>query len=283
MSIAVLPSRAIALSVGPLAIHWYGVLYAVSFLIGMWVLPRLEKFRSLALTGDQRTNLYTALILGVVVGGRLGYVLFYEPAYFIAHPVQILAVWHGGMSSHGGLIGVVCALVVFCKRNSVSLLALADLIVVPSAIGLALGRLGNLINLELYGTVTALPWGIHIPGVEGLRHPTQIYAMIKDLFIAWVCFMHMRATAQSSAQSSKLKAQSFPIGRTTALFLILYGILRFVVEYFRDQPYGHVTIGFLNFSRGQLLTIPVFVAGVCLWCLSRPRCVGEHDIPFADS
>jgi phosphatidylglycerol:prolipoprotein diacylglycerol transferase len=246
------PSRAIALSAGPLSVHWYGVMYALAFLLAFWWLPRLTKYRQLQLSAADKEHLSLALILGVLLGGRLGFVLFYGFDYFIAHPLEILAVWRGGMSSHGGFIGVIVALILFARTKRVSLLALGDIIVVPVAIGLAFGRLGNFINGELYGTVTSLPWGMVFPEIEGLRHPTQLYAMAKDLFIALVCFLHLKRTAGSTKMRS---------GTTAGIFLMFYGILRFIVEIFRDQPYGFVSIAGLQLSWGQVYTLPILIVG----------------------
>jgi phosphatidylglycerol---prolipoprotein diacylglyceryl transferase len=251
-----LPSRAIALQIGGFAIHWYGLLYLAAFLLAFALLPRLQKFRGLAVNRDDWASILSAAVLGVIVGGRLGYVLFYAPQLFTQDPLEILKVWHGGMASHGGFIGVTVALLWILHRKRLPLLAIADVVVVPIALGLALGRVGNFINQELYGTVTSLPWAISIPGVEGLRHPTQIYAVVKDLSIAGICFWHLTHTTRS--------------GRTFALFLILYGALRFLVEFLRVQEYPLVSIGAFALSRGQLLTIPVFLAGLLLlWWLRR--------------
>ena len=179
----------------------------------------------------------------------MGYVLLYEPMYFLLHPLDIFAVWKGGMSSHGGFIGVTLAMWWAASRQRVPIWKLADIVVVPIAIGLSFGRLGNFINYELYGTVTVLPWGIAIPGVDGLRHPTQIYSLIKDILIAGVCFYYL----------TRFK----PViqGRTFALFLMMYGALRFLTEFVRAQQYPF----FLGLSMGQIYTIPVFLAGLILW------------------
>ncbi len=256
------PSREIALSIGPLSIHWYGIMYLLGFTIGMWLLPKLQKLRSLDMTAAQRESLVLHVFFGVLLGGRLGYVLFYGGTHFFEHPLEIFAVWQGGMSSHGGIIGVILALLLFTRRQRIPLLKLTDTVMVPVAIGLALGRVGNFINLELYGTITTLPWGMAFPGADGLRHPTQIYAILKDLLIAALCFWHIKRTAGVERAA----------GVTTAIFLVSYGILRCVVETFRDQsPYGYMPFLGLDISRGQLLTIPVIALGVLLYVWTRRR------------
>lgn len=250
--ISVFSSRTIAIEIFGFPIHWYGLLYLAGFLLGFWMVQRLQKYRSLTLSRDEWANLLSAAVIGVILGGRLGFVLFYEPTYFLAHPGKILALWEGGMSSHGGFVGVTVALLFALRHNAKDILRIADIVVIPIAVGLALGRFGNFINLELYGTVTDLPWGISIPGVEGLRHPAFFYAMGKDLLIAGLCFMHLRLSRESP-------------GRTCALFLILYGVLRFLIEYVRVQEYPLVDTGILLLSRGQILTIGILIVGMWLW------------------
>ena len=155
------------------------------------------------------------------------------------------------MSFHGGLVGVGIALWLFAKRETLDFWKILDIAVIPAALGLAFGRFGNFINQELYGPVTDLPWGMAIPGVEGLRHPTPLYAMVKDLLIASICFLHLRRNA-------------IP-GATTALFLILYVILRFSIEFVRVETAAGFDLGLLYLTRGQLLSIPVLLLG--LWIL----------------
>lgn len=255
------PSRAIALTIGPLRIHWYGIMYALAFLLGMWLLPRLLRLARLQLSAQDRETLVLWIFFGVVLGGRLGFLMFYEGSYFWQNPAKIIAVWEGGMASHGGLLGVLLALIIFSARKKIDFFRLADVLVIPGAIGLAFGRLGNLINGELYGTVTTLPWGMAFPGIEGLRHPTQIYAIAKDLFIASACFLHLRRSID----------RNLPSGQTAGLFLILYGALRFIVEIVRDQPYGYSSVLGFELSRGQLLTVPVIVAGCVVMVMRRQR------------
>lgn len=257
-SMSFFPTRQIAVQVGPVAIHWYGLMYLAAFLLAWWLIPKLTKHRGFLLSRDQLGNLLTYSILGTLFGGRLGYVLFYGAEYFSTYPWDIFAIWKGGMSSHGGFIGVAFALFLFAKREKIDFFRLVDVLVVPAALGLALGRFGNFINQELYGPVTDLPWGISIPGVEGLRHPTPLYAMGKDLLIAALCFLHLAFSSSSSR--SRLGAP----GTTTALFLILYGILRFAIEYLRVETATGLDLGLLYLTRGQLLTIPLIVLGAAI-------------------
>ncbi|MBT4119298.1 MAG: prolipoprotein diacylglyceryl transferase [Candidatus Peribacter sp.] len=244
-----LPTRQVAVEVLGFSVHWYGLLYLAAFLLAYHLVLRLQHLRSLELDKDAVSSLLSWAIGGVIVGGRMGYVLFYEYAYFSQNTLEVLAVWNGGMSSHGGFIGVAVALGIALKKRGVPVLAFLDVITVPIALGLACGRLGNFINWELYGTVSDLPWAMVIPGVEGLRHPTFFYALIKNLLIAAICYRHLRL--------------SYPRpGETFSIFLLLYGILRFFVEYFREQPYGWFEVGVISLSRGQLLTLPLILIGV---------------------
>lgn len=252
------PTRQVAIEIVGFSIHWYGLLYLFAFLLAYHLIVRLQHYRSLSLSKDDISSLLSFTIGGVIIGGRLGYVVFYELFYFIKHPLEIVMVWHGGMSSHGGFIGVTIALLLFLRKRRIAVLSLLDVIVVPIALGLACGRIGNFINWELYGVVTTVPWAMQIPGVEGLRHPTFFYSFIKDICIALVCYIHLR---KSSVRS----------GETFALFLMLYGILRFSVEYFREQPYGWIDFGILSISRGQLFTIPIFCIGSALFWYIRRR------------
>jgi len=255
--ISFFPSRAVAIELFGFDVHWYGIMYFLSFIIAWYLLPRLQSKRDLSLSDEQWAGILTAAVLGVIIGGRLGFVLLYEPAYFLAHPDKIIAVWEGGMASHGGFVGVAVALWIRLRKLGwETFLRIGDIITVPVAIGLMLGRLGNFINLELYGTVTTLPWAIAIPGVEGLRHPTQIYSMIKDAFIASICLWHLA------------RKPAYTPGLTLALFLVAYGILRFSVEILRDQA-GVAMVGPL--SQGQVLTIPLFLIGVAMFVRLRKR------------
>jgi phosphatidylglycerol---prolipoprotein diacylglyceryl transferase len=249
------PSRPVFVELFGFPIHWYGIMYLCAFVVAWLLLPRLQKFRGLRLGDDEWSALLSWGIVGVIGGGRLGYVLFYEPAYFAAHPLDVFAVWKGGMASHGGFIGVTLALLYSLRHRKGDLLRIADILVIPAAIGLAFGRIGNFINLELYGTVTSVPWCLDIPGVEGCRHPSQLYAVAKDLFIALACFWYL--TRVSPVRP----------GRTAALFLMLYGILRFSLEFFREPDHSRI----FDLTRGQLYSIPLIIAGLALWVWAGRR------------
>ncbi len=253
------PSRIVALSVYGFDIHWYGLMYFFSFLIAWHLVPRLQNKRNLKLTNDDWASLLSAAVIGVIVGGRLGFVFFYQPFYFFHHPDQIFAVWNGGMASHGGFIGVTLALLYATRwRTTTAKLCIGDIAVIPVAIGLSLGRIGNFINQELYGTLTTLPWGMEFPGVVGLRHPIQIYDFLIELCIAFICYKSLSST---------------PIrpGRTIAIFLVLYSFARFFLEYIREQNGVYFVMGSVVLSQGQMLTIPLLIAGIWLFSWTGKR------------
>ncbi len=250
--IAFAPSRTVAVELFGFSIHWYGVLYLMAFLLALSLLPNLQRHRQVALTRDEWASAVAYAVLGVLIGGRLGYVLFYEPFYFAQHPREILFVWNGGMASHGGFLGTAVALLLFCYRNQVNVRRFADVLTVPAFLGLGLGRIGNFINEELYGTVTNLPWAMVFSGAEGLRHPIQLYDTGISFALAFVCYLHLR------------KKNTRP-GKTFALFLMLYGVARFCLEFIREQQYPVLDVGAFDLTRGQLLTIPLFLFGALLW------------------
>lgn len=248
--ISLFPERAIAVEILGFGIHWYGLLYMLGFLIGWYMLPKLQVYRGLRLTKDAWSDIVSSVVLGVLIGGRLGYIILYEPSYFVSHPIEILYVWQGGMSSHGGFIGTAIALYYQANKKHISLLALIDCALVPIAIGLALGRVGNFINQELYGTVTTAAWGITIPGIEGLRHPTQLYAVGKDILLAIISYALLARTQTN--------------GIVLGVFLICYGILRSMVEVYRVPTHSVVTFGTFSITRGQLYSVPFIVLGCAL-------------------
>jgi phosphatidylglycerol:prolipoprotein diacylglycerol transferase len=254
---ALFPSRTVAINLFGFGVRWYGLLYLLSFLLTFFLVPRLQKYRELRLSSDEWSRIISAAILGVLAGGRLGYILFYQPAYYLAHPLDIFAVWNGGMASHGGFIGVTIALLYALRKYSWAEIArIADVIAVPIILGLGIGRIGNFINQELYGTVTTLPWGISIPGVEGLRHPVQLYEFGTSLVIAALCYVHLRGSQHQRP------------GRTLGLFLTLYGVVRILLEFLRIHAFPPL---FLGLYREQVLTIPLVLIGLLLLIGLRRR------------
>lgn len=251
----------IAVQIGPLAIHWYGLMYLLGFALA-WVLGRRLIARGVTRlsTRDHEDLLFYA-ILGVIVGGRLGYVLFYKPAYYLAHPLEILHVWEGGMAFHGGLLGVLVVLVWFARRRGFSFLEIGDFVAPLVPLGLAAGRLGNFINGELWGRVTSAPWGMVFPASgDGLaRHPSQLYQFaLEGLLLFCIVWWFAR------------KPQ--PLGRVSAVFLLGYGVFRFLAEFTR-QPDSFLGLLAGGLSMGQWLSLPMIIAGLVLyrWSAKQPR------------
>jgi phosphatidylglycerol:prolipoprotein diacylglycerol transferase len=237
--------------VGPFAVRWYGVMYILGFASSYALVAYQGKKKGLGLDSDFLQSFYSYLALGLILGARLGYVLFYDPVFYARHPAHIFAVWEGGMSFHGGLIGSALAGIWFCKRNGRDPWQIADLLAVTGPIGLGLGRLGNFINGELYGRVTNVPWAMVFPGGGPLpRHPSQLYEFFLEgvvLFtVLWLVKDRMRAP-----------------GALIALFTLLYGVFRFIVEFFREPDRQ---LGFIlgPFTMGQLLSACMVLGGAVL-------------------
>jgi len=246
--------------IGPLAIRWYGIMYLIGFafsylLVKYQIKKRRQKTKVKGQTADSRllsldiASLYSYLILGLLIGARLGYVLFYNLSYYIQHPLEIFAIWHGGMSLHGGLIGSVIAGILFCKKMKINAWQVADLVFVTAPIGIGFGRIGNFINRELYGRVTDVPWAMIFPDGGALpRHPSQIY----QFFLEGIALFIILWT---------LKDKGFRPGIISSLFLILYGVFRFFVEFFREpDPHLGFIVSFL--TMGQILSGAMILIGL---------------------
>jgi phosphatidylglycerol:prolipoprotein diacylglycerol transferase len=253
----------VALQLGPLAIHWYGLTYLTAF--GLFVFlgfKRLSHYPFVSLKVWTRHDVEDILFLGVVgvvVGGRLGYCLFYKPGYYLSHPLEIFYVWQGGMSFHGGMLGVVVAEIWFALTRKRSLLQVADFVAPCVPTGLAMGRLGNFLNGELWGRAAdpTLPWAMLFRGdPQALpRHPSQIYQfLLEGLFLFACIWIFSRSRTKSS----------YKAGQTAAFFLIGYGLMRFVAEFFRE-PDAHLGILSLGMSMGQWLCLPMIFGGAALW------------------
>ncbi|HEB69638.1 MAG TPA: prolipoprotein diacylglyceryl transferase [Desulfobulbus sp.] len=249
-------------SLGPLHIRWYGLMYVLGFLAAyLLVRYQAKKFHWQELDAHL-DNLNLSIILGVILGGRIGYVLFYNPGYYLQHPLEIFATWQGGMSFHGGCIGVLAAGFFYCRRTGLDYWKGADLYVVTVPIGLGLGRIGNFINGELFGRTTELPWGMVFPGGGPLpRHPSQLYEALLEGVLLFVILWTVK---EKTWQQKK----AWPHGTMVVLFLILYGILRFCVEFVRqpDPQLGKVLLGL---TMGQLLSLGMILLGLLLYVVRR--------------
>jgi phosphatidylglycerol:prolipoprotein diacylglycerol transferase len=242
----------IAIKVGPLAVRWYGLMYLAGFIGGLL----LGKYRArtrpdLGWTVLQVDEVLFYIVLGVIFGGRLGYVLFYKPDYYFSHPLEILYVWQGGMSFHGGFIGVMVAMFLFCRVMAKPWLGVMDFVAPLVTPGLAAGRLGNFINGELVGRVTDVPWAMVFPQVDNQpRHPSQLYEFSLEGVMLFILLWWFSAKPR-------------PRGAVSAMFLIGYGSFRFIAEFGRepDNFLGLLTFGM---SMGQWLSAPMIVAGIAL-------------------
>jgi phosphatidylglycerol:prolipoprotein diacylglycerol transferase len=259
--------------IGPFAPRWYGLMYALGFASSyILVKHQINKWNqgprgkgggnrgaaAAIIPQEFLDSLYTYLILGLVIGARLGYVLFYDLSSYVKAPFEIFAVWHGGMSFHGGAIGTLAAGYWCCRKYRVDFWRAADLVIVTAPIGLGLGRLGNFINGELYGRVTDAPWGMVFPaGGPFPRHPSQLYECMLEGVVLFTILWTFKNRKSSP-------------GSLAALFLILYGLFRFFVEFFREPD---VQLGFIAgpFTMGQVLSALTTLAGIFFFFLRRRR------------
>jgi len=241
----------------PIAVHWYGLTYLVGFALFLW-LARLRAARPpYSDSGWSKRDVEDLLfygVLGVVIGGRLGYVLFYKPGYYATHPLESFAVWKGGMAFHGGLLGAVAAMALFGRLRQRPFLQVSDLVAPCVPTGLAAGRIGNFINGELWGRPASadLPWAMVFPqsGSPEPRHPSQLYQFgLEGLLLFVVLWLYAR--------------QPRPTGQVSGAFLVGYGVLRFIAEYFRE-PDAFLGLQALGLSRGQWLCVPMVLAGIAL-------------------
>lgn len=242
----------IAISLGPIAIRWYGLMYLIAFMLFM-ALGRLRARRQVLAGWIPRDidDLLFYGVLGVILGGRLGYVLFYKPGHYLANPLEILAVWQGGMSFHGGFLGVLVAVWFYARNSGRRWLDVTDFIAPLVPLGLAAGRLGNFINAELVGRVTDVPWAMIFPSVDNLpRHPSQLYQFALEGLLLFALLWWFGAGSR-------------PRGALSGAFLLGYGVLRFVAEFGRE-PDDFLGLLALGLSMGQWLSLPMVAAGIGL-------------------
>jgi len=249
----------VAFQIGPLSVHWYGLMYLVGFSMA-WFLGRWRIRHSLAkVRQNDFEDLLFVCMIGVILGGRLGYVFFYKPFFYLAHPERIFYLWEGGMSFHGGLVGVMLAIWIFAMRRKYKFLELGDLLAPLVPLGLAAGRLGNFINGELWGRPTNLPWGMVFPSAhDGIpRHPSQLYQLgLEGILLFIVVWLF----------ASKPR----PTGQVSAVFLMGYGIARFLAEWARE-PDAFLGLLAAGLTMGQWLSLPMVVAGVLIYRFSATR------------
>jgi phosphatidylglycerol:prolipoprotein diacylglycerol transferase len=248
----------ILFQIGPLAVRWYGVMYLAGFLAAWWLGARRIRQGLAPISRDQLDDLLFTVVVGVILGGRLGYVIFYKPLDYLANPLEILAIWQGGMSFHGGFLGVLAAAWFFAWRHRISWWDLMDYIAPLVPIGLGTGRLGNFINGELWGRVTDVPWGMVFRDAGAApRHPSQLYQMALEGIALFALLWWFSSRKRPRMQVS-------------ALFLVGYGVFRFTAEFARE-PDAFLGLLALGLSMGQWLSLPMIVAGVVLWRWSLVR------------
>jgi phosphatidylglycerol---prolipoprotein diacylglyceryl transferase len=265
----------VLVQVGPLAIRWYALAYIASLVVGWRLVRRFALLTPAVATPLQVDDFLTWATLGVVLGGRFGYVLFYQPGVYLTHPAMILAVWEGGMSFHGGMLGVAIAIIIFCRRNGIPLLGFADRIAIVAPLGLGLGRLANFINGELWGRPAPnwLPWAMefprapdcpHFPDICVARHPSQLYEASMEGLVLLIVMLLL----------SRRQGLRERFGSLTGIFLCGYAIARIIGEYFREPD---AFLGFLALgtTMGQILSVPMFIAGAWLIARARPATTTE--------
>lgn len=251
----------VLVEIGPLSIRWYALAYIVGIVLGWRLARRLLALPPVAGTLEQGDDYVTWVTLGIIMGGRLGYVLFYQPGYFMAHPAEILVLWQGGMAFHGGALGVIVATLIFCRRQGLDPLAFGDRVVTVVPIGLGLGRLANFVNGELWGRVSDVPWAMVFPTGGPLpRHPSQLYQAFFEGLVLFVLLQWLVRVPRVRARR----------GFIAGVFLAGYGVARIVGEIFR-QPDAHLGFLLAGLTMGQLLSLPMLLAGGWLMWRARER------------
>jgi phosphatidylglycerol:prolipoprotein diacylglycerol transferase len=245
----------VALHLGPLVIRWYALSYLTGVLLGWWLVGRLNKrLQPPTLSAEAFDDIMVWAIMGIILGGRLGYVLFYKPDYYFANPGQIFMVWQGGMSFHGGLLGVITSMFLFARKFKIPFLAITDLVATVAPIGLFLGRLANFVNGELYGRVTDSPLGMVFPNSDGQpRHPSQLYEAGLEGVLLFVVLITLATRTRALSRA----------GTISGLFLIGYACARSTVELFREpDDFIHFLPSWI--TMGQLLSLPMLIGGLYL-------------------
>lgn len=247
-----------AIQFGNFGIRWYALAYIAGLLIGFYLLRREAKRPESQLNNAMIDSLLNYVLVGVIVGGRLGYVLFYNTSFYFSHPLDIFKIWQGGMSFHGGLLGVSLAMILLARRHNISVLAISDRVSMVLPVGLFFGRLANFINGELWGRVSDVPWAMVFPHSDGApRHPSQLYeASLEGLMLGFVMLFGYRRDWLAHQ------------GRLTAILLFGYGASRYLVEFARE-PDAHIGMLFGFLTMGQILCLPMLAGGLYLFMRER--------------
>lgn len=232
----------VLLHLGPLQIRWYGLMYVFAFIITFYYVRNAIRQGKLKMSEKQLDDFMGLLVLAMIIGARIFEILFYEPAYYFSDPLKMLAIWEGGLSFHGALLSMILASIWYLNKHKISFWKTADIFIIPIVLGNAFGRIGNFINGELYGKITDVPWGVMFQGVTGARHPTQLYEVAYNVVIFGILFL--------------CRNKNWKEGTIFGLFLVLYSIARFGVEFLKDMPL------FFGLTTGQWLCIPMLLAGV---------------------
>ncbi len=245
----------VILSLGFVDIRWYSLAYIIGFIAGSTLIKFINKKSINAITNKQIDSFFIWSILGVILGGRIGYVIFYQFSKFISDPLYMIRIWEGGMSFHGGLIGIIIAIYIFCRKNNIEFYYLADLVSIVAPIGLFLGRIANFINNELYGKITSFKFAIIYPEVDlNPRHPSQIYEAFFEGMILFIILIMYYFKNKSKKN----------VGQISGLFLFFYGLFRYLIEFLREPDY-HIGLLFNFISLGQILSIPLIIIGIIIF------------------
>jgi len=241
------------LSFGNFEIRYYGLMYLLAFFVSYFLIQKLIDIKSIGIKKEELFDFLFCLLVGAIIGARIFYVMFYNPSFYLQNPFEILAFWKGGLSFHGGLLGGLLVVFLYSKKKSVPFFAITDLFSIPLSLGLFFGRFGNFLNGELFGRVTDVPWAIAFTTApdKGLlgRHPSQIYEMTKNLIMFFVLLSFYKRSKKE--------------GNTTALFFLLYGTMRFFIEFFRE-PDPQLGLVFLGLTMGQILCFVMIIIGLFL-------------------
>lgn len=261
LALAFPPLDPVLVTLGPFAIRWYALAYLFGFIFAWWMCMRLARLNPKGLSAQACDDYMTWGVIGTILGGRLGYILFYQLDFYLENPLDILYVWHGGMSFHGGLLGVIVAAIIFSRKRKIPFFALSDILACVTPVGLFLGRLANFVNGELYGRVTDVPWAVMFPRGGGApRHPSQLYEAGLEGIVLFVVLMMM----------ARIPAVRARYGILSGVFLLLYGAFRFIVEFFREPD---VQLGYLmgGATMGQVLCLPMMLAGALILAYALRR------------